>query len=201
MPLNFLDHSSSSSDHAEPGDPKDAKKDSHRQSLLVIFSVLGVVIAWFTYRSLKGGTAAATTTAGSASLPGTTTGTVAGSGMDTDAYNGFTSYLQNIQGQITDLANQVGTQANSTATPPVSDATAAGVGGAPAGYSPWSIAAVTGQQYQDIAIAESPYVASEYSLYKSAPTQANQTNYLNSAIQFNDANPQYSVPFGVQRPT
>lgn len=121
MPLNFLDDKGPGA--AAPDEPKDKKKEDHRQMLLVIASLVGVVIAWFTYKSIRGGASASGAPVSSASIPATTSGSVLGSGGDTDAVNGFTSYLQNLTGQLTQLQNTINTQANGTGTLPATTST------------------------------------------------------------------------------
>lgn len=173
MPLSFLDDKGPGA--AEPGEPKDKKKEDHRQQILVIASLAGVVLAYITYKSIRSGSASASgTTVSSASVPNTTSGSVVGSGGDTDAVNGFTSYLQNLSGEVTQLQNTINTQANSTATLPATTSTTPTT--SMSGVN-WSAPAVTGDPYQDSALAASPYLSGVYQQYKADPTQATFTAY------------------------
>lgn len=174
--LNFLDHSAPSApagdDAAGKPAAKEAKKDDHRQLVIVLASIIGVVIAWFSYRAIKGGSSASAsgTTVSSASVPGTTSGTVAGYGSNTDAYNGFTSYLQNLGTEVTALSNQINTQANSTATLPATP---------PSALAGYQVPYVTGDPNQDYAIANSSEVAGAYAaLGKPNLTPAQSSQYL-----------------------
>lgn len=91
------------------GKPK--KKD--RTGLLVALSAAGVVIAYVTYRAIRGGSStstAATTGASSATNPANypaSSGTVAGSSYDPNAGAGFDLMLSNLQAQIGALQTQV----------------------------------------------------------------------------------------------
>lgn len=101
------------------GKPK--KKD--RTGLLVALSAAGVVIAYITYRAIRGGgssstTAASTTGASSASNPNyyPSSGDVAGSGYNPDAGAGLETMLSNLESQI----GQLQTGISAIPTTPVS---------------------------------------------------------------------------------
>lgn len=189
MPLNFLDDKGPGAHPGagEAGAPAgEKKKEDHRQQIIVIATILGVIVAYLTYRSVRGGTAAASSTGvplTSASVPGTTSGTVADSGVgSTDAINGFNSYLDNISGELTSLnGNLLNTQANPT------QATAANT----AQPLNWNVPYVTGDVSQDNAIANSTLVAGAHQAYaasgfSSAPLQQQYDTDVN---QYYAANP------------
>lgn len=186
MPLSFLDDKGPGTQHPGTGEPGstapagEKKKEDHRQQILVIGSIVGVVIAWFTYKSVKGGGASASgTQVSSASVPNSTSGTVAGSGMDTDAYNAFTSYLQNINGEVQGLQNSINTQANSTSTLPATTGSSSGTYAGPE---------LVGD-LQAFARTNDPTVASDWATYQTnIGSYANQQAYLGAVNDYSQTN-------------
>lgn len=92
----------------EHGKPKD--KTGGKTSVLIVLSIVGVVIAWITYKHQVSSAATAANSANTTSpaygggVGGT--GTVAGStGADPTA--GFASYLANLSGEISTLQGQI----------------------------------------------------------------------------------------------
>jgi hypothetical protein len=181
MPLSFLDDKGPGTQHPGAGEPGSSapagekKKEDHRQQLIAVATILGVIVAYLTYRSVKGGSSTASAsgqTLTSASVPGASNGIVAGSGGNTDAINGFTSYLQNISGELTTLnGNLTNTQANSTST-------------LPATPSPTIVG-----DLQSYARANSPQTYQAYQAYLSnTGSAAAQQLYLTDVNDYGQAN-------------
>lgn len=101
------------------------KKDSSKTTVLVLLSIVGVVIAWISYKhqvtaAASAGGADTTSPAYGGGVGGT--GTVAGStDSGGDASSGFASYLANLSGEISTLQGQVA--ALPTTTTPVTTPT------------------------------------------------------------------------------
>lgn len=93
----------------------DAKDPKHKQTIIALAAIAGVILAYLTYKKAKAGTPAATPSLGS--------GSVAGSGTtDTSSTGTLASYasiLAGLQNQITNLAGGVGNTAQSTADQPL----------------------------------------------------------------------------------
>lgn len=104
------------------GKPK--KKD--RTGLLVALSAAGVVIAYVTYRSIRGGSSASSTTAAStapassASNPNyypASSGNVAGSGYNPDAGAGLETMIANLESQVGQLQTGISTIPTTPSSP------------------------------------------------------------------------------------
>ncbi len=117
------------------GAPAKPKKKDRKQAIIVVASVVGVIIAWLTYRSRSSSSSSNAQAAGSGGGVSTTpymaaatqqaqagAGMVAGYG-DPSASAGFNSYMQNIQAEIDALSQQIGPAGSSTS--PVTPAPAA----------------------------------------------------------------------------
>lgn len=101
------------------GKPAKGKGDKHEQMVVILISFVGVLIAWFTYKSIKGGGAGTTTTTSTTYPVGT--GTVAGD-TDPNAPAGFDAYLSNLSSEISQL--QATVTPTATTTTPTSSAPA-----------------------------------------------------------------------------
>lgn len=103
-------------DNVETGDkaakPK-GKFAAHKQSIIVIASVFGVLLAYLTYRKLASGSAAgasATTTAGTAGNVAGTDTSATQSADQSSALEGFATYLSNMSNELSGLESTVTTQ-------------------------------------------------------------------------------------------
>lgn len=126
-----------------PNTPAGKKKD-HKESILVAVSIIGVVIAWISFKSISSG--ASNSTVSGTSAPLVSSGTVAGASSDTadsnsylnqlstevgamltsnqanataqqQANSGFASYLSNLSDEIGTLSSAVTAGAGTPSTP------------------------------------------------------------------------------------
>lgn len=96
--------------HAAPGK---ADPDKHKQQLIVIISFVGVIIAYLSYRSIKGGGSASSSPTITPTSGTAYTGTVAGTAQQT----GMDAYLSNLSDEIKQLNANVTSGSASTQLP------------------------------------------------------------------------------------
>lgn len=113
------EHQAEHHGHEKPGGEKggavakaEGKLGKHRDLIIIVISIVGVVIAWVSYRHVKGGGASGS---GAATAPDYTSGSgatpagfVAGSGADTGASDGLLTLLSNMQHELDQLNTTIG---------------------------------------------------------------------------------------------
>jgi hypothetical protein len=114
-PVDPTEHEPPTAEGADPHGKPPAKADkgnAGKTSILVVLSVVGVVIAWITYKHQVSTSAAAQSANTTSPAYAAGTGTVAGASTDpttgTDPTAGFASYLANLSGEIATLQGQIG---------------------------------------------------------------------------------------------
>lgn len=134
------EHRTSSSAGESPDQKKDRKKGDRRQLILIVVGVVGVIIAWISFRA-KANSAGANNTADTSLpttsySPATSSGLVAGGdpsgGYSSGDYSdGFAAYLSNMSDELstlntslTGLQTTISSKIPSPITPPKSSTTA-----------------------------------------------------------------------------
>lgn len=103
------------------------KKKDRTGPIIVVVSIIGVIIAWVSYRRNASGASGADASmqgTGTAAVP-SSVGNVAGSGTyqsPNDATAGFQSYLDNMSSQLATIAGQLNQPASGTTDTPTSPA-------------------------------------------------------------------------------
>lgn len=116
--MELLGHEGASGAHAS-GDGKASKKDSKKQTILVITGVVGVALTYLLYRHAanNSGATAATATQGAGATPGGDAGGDAGGTTDeASAFNTIGSQLSSLQTAVAGLQTTVTGQTKTIAT-------------------------------------------------------------------------------------